>query len=201
MIKNIRNIVLSLLLFLTACSDDVYVEGLQPSAKSYAINKSVPVTHGNIATCQLQIEGDPYSLSLQVSRMKIVAANTSFAVNDSALVVSLYSTQLQVETKSNGINRYGRNELMNAGEAFASAGPPLLAAVKKPPYTGSYTAMQQYLVARLSFSIGQDGYIAFKTTKNGLTGYGWLHVTVDEKNIVFDRYGYQMFEQIRAGQE
>lgn len=196
--KNI--IIVSVIIFLAGCTKETYVEGLVPNAKSFDLNKTMPIINGQTTSCVIAVEGTNYQINFFFSRYKSTAANTFYgaAINDSLIITSITSN-LQIETKNNTINKYTAGELTNTSTTFATTNIPLFAAIKKPPYTSGYTASSQSGSAILNFSINQDGYFAYKINNAILPIYGWGHITIDDKNIVFDRYGYQTFEVCKAG--
>lgn len=197
-------LIFSFVLMAFGCTEETYIEGLTPVVKSFNINKSMPIVHGQTAACTLKIEGTTFLIQFLMTRYRAMTTDTYYGitVQDSVIFVNVM-TDLSLEMKAGSINRYSKDQLMNNTSSYGSANVPLFAAIKKRPYiTSYYNPLGIAGKNPLNFGVNQDGYIAFKAiAKTGSPVYGWIHITTSDKKIIVDKYAYQTFDYIKAGQE
>ncbi|MGI4870029.1 MAG: hypothetical protein ACRYFX_02490 [Janthinobacterium lividum] len=187
-------------LALVACTKETFVEGLVPQAQSFAASSRLYLLNGKVSSCQLTIEGLPYTLNLRTQKSRAITASTIYGTvaTDSLLLVTAYAT-LPLEVRTGGLYGYQPGEQLSETGPFSSAETVLCEAIRKSPYTAAYVPVTQTSAFTLRFALNQAGYLAFKLGTTTKPFYGWVHLTIHSNYVDVDRYGYQSFAAPVAG--
>jgi hypothetical protein len=190
-----------LLILVTGCTRETYVEGLIPVSKSFSTNFIAPARNAVITQVKFNIEGVDYPVNFTFNRVKVVSTAPAYgaSANDSLLICYLTSN-LQLDIKNGHIMKYNKGDELPASPSGVSTNVPLFAALKKSPHTGTFNSLTQISTQPLYFGLNQDGYFSFRVNNSVVPVYGWVRLVLSDREILITEYGYRTFAPGKAGE-
>lgn len=189
--------------FIYACNK-TYVEDRIPIKTVASLNKSFSMNGEKKDSFTLQIDSSYFNIIIFTKSGVVANDVDSFGIKngDSAFVADIQSS-LPLQQKRSSANKYSLSELIDGTQDYvADSRVTLFAGAKSKPFNTIYKNFASTPTDSINFNPKDNGYLAFQafdSLNNKI--YGWLHVIVDSSAVTFDKYGYQKFESIKAGDE